>query len=171
VPPRIRFATPEDAEILLRFIRELAEYEREPDAVEVTVGDLRAQLSQPRPPFECFIAERDGEGGVQPLGFALFYGSYSTWRGRPGIYLEDLHVSSAHRGKGVGRALLAALARLAHDRGCARLEWSVLDWNTRAIGFYERLGALAMSEWTTYRLTDGALERLAATGKGVERAG
>lgn len=161
---RIRFATPEDAELLHRFIRELAEYEHEPDAVEVTVADLRAQLSQPRPPFECVLAERDGEGGVQPLGFALFFASYSTWRGRPGLYLEDLYVPSEHRGEGVGRALLAALARLARDRGCARLEWSVLDWNSPAIVFYERLGARPRSEWTTYRLTDGALEQLAATG-------
>jgi GNAT superfamily N-acetyltransferase len=164
VSTRIRFATPEDAELLHRFVRELAEYEREPDAVEVTVGELRAQLSQPRPPFECFIAERDGEGGVQPLGFALFFGSYSTWRGRPGLYLEDLYVPSEHRGAGIGRALLAALARLARDRGCARLEWSVLDWNAPAIGFYERLGATPRSEWTTYRLTGEALEQLAEAG-------
>lgn len=168
--PRIRFATPEDAALLHRFIRELADYEREPDAVEVTVAELRAQLSQERPPFECFIAEREVEGGVQPLGFALFYGSYSTWRGRPGIYLQDLYVAAAHRGKGVGRALLAALARLAQDRGCARLEWAVLDWNTPAIRFYEWLGALPLSEWTTYRLTNYGLEQLAARGTAVERA-
>lgn len=167
--PRIRFATPEDAELLHRFIRELAAYEREPDAVEVTVGELRAQLSQPQPPFECIVAERDGEGGVQALGFALFFGSYSTWRGRPGLYLEDLFVPPEHRGEGVGRALLAALARLARDRGCARLEWSVLDWNTPAIGFYERLGARPRSEWTTYRLTDDALAQLAETGRVAER--
>lgn len=177
---RIRFATPEDAPTLHRFIRELAEYEREPDAVRVTPEQLRAQLSQPRPPFECLLAEDEGHGegegpgegphgGVagQARGFALFFTSYSTWRGRPGLYLEDLYVPLAHRGAGVGGALLAALARLARERGCARLEWSVLDWNTPAIGFYERLGAIAMSEWTTYRLTDDALERLAASGAAV----
>jgi GNAT superfamily N-acetyltransferase len=171
VTPRIRFATPEDAALLYRFIRELAEYEREPDAVKVTTDELRAQLSQPRPPFECLLAERDDEAGPQPLGFALFFVSYSTWRGRPGLYLEDLYVPPVHRGAGVGRALLAALARLARERGCARLEWAVLDWNTPAIGFYERLGASAMSEWTVFRLTDDALERLAATGEAVVRKG
>jgi GNAT superfamily N-acetyltransferase len=172
VTPRIRFATPGDAALLHRFICELAEYEREPAAVKVTVDGLRAQLSQPRPPFECFIAERvDGDPAPQALGFALFFTSYSTWRGRPGLYLEDLYVPPVHRGAGVGRALLAALARLAHERGCARLEWAVLDWNTPAIGFYERLGAVAMSEWTVYRLHDDALERLAATGVAVVREG
>lgn len=172
MPLRIRFATPDDAELLHRFICELAEYEREPLAVKVTMDELRAQLSQPRPPFECLIAEQGDEGpDAQALGFALFFGSYSTWRGRPGIYLEDLYVPPALRGAGVGRALLAALARLARERGCARLEWSVLDWNTPAIGFYERLGAIAMSEWTGFRLTDEALERLAATGDAVARGG
>jgi GNAT superfamily N-acetyltransferase len=162
---RIRFATPEDASILHRFICELAEYEREPDAVEVTPDELRAQLSQPRPPFECLLAEQGDAAAAEALGFALFFGSYSTWRGRPGLYLEDLYVSPVHRGAGIGRALLAALARLARERGCARLEWSVLDWNTPAIGFYEQLGATARSDWTVYRLTDEALERLAAMGE------
>lgn len=170
MPLQIRFATPDDASLLHRFVRELAEYEREPLAVKVTEEELRAQLSQPRPPFECLIAERGDEGPeVQALGFALFFASYSTWRGRPGIYLEDLYVPPVHRGAGVGRALLAALARLARERGCARLEWSVLDWNTPAIGFYERLGATAMSEWTIFRLTDDALERLAGRGEAVAR--
>ena len=169
--PRIRFATPGDAALLYRFICELAEYEREPAAVKVTVDELRAQLSQPRPPFECLIAERSDELPPIALGFALFFTSYSTWRGRPGIYLEDLYVPPVHRGVGVGRLLLAALARLACERGCARLEWAVLDWNTPAIGFYERLGAIAMSEWTVYRLTDDALERLAATGEAVAKEG
>lgn len=174
MPLRIRFATPDDASLLHRFIRELAEYEREPTAVKVTVDELHAQLSQPRPPFECLLAEQgEGDDGpaVRSLGFALFFGSYSTWRGRPGIYLEDLYVPPVHRGAGVGRALLATLARLARERGCARLEWSVLDWNTPAIGFYERLGAIGMSEWTTFRLTDDALERLAATGDAVAGEG
>jgi len=172
VTPRIRFATPEDAGLLFRFVCELAEYEREPAAVKVTVDELRAQLSQSRPPFECLIAERvDGDAVPHALGFALFFTSYSTWRGRPGIYLEDLYVPPMHRGAGVGRALLAALARLAQERGCARFEWAVLDWNTPAIGFYERMGAVAMSEWTVFRIADGALERLAATGEAVVREG
>jgi len=170
VTPRIRFATPNDAPILHRFIRELAEYEREPDAVKVTVEELHAQLSQPRPPFECLLAERPDEPTPAALGFALFFASYSTWRGRPGLYLEDLYVPPVHRGAGVGRALLAALARLARARGCARLEWSVLDWNAPAIGFYAKLGAIAMSEWTTFRLTDDALARLASEGPAVEDA-
>jgi GNAT superfamily N-acetyltransferase len=171
VLPRIRFASPGDAALLHRFICELAEYEREPAAVKVTVDELHAQLSQARPPFECLIAERSDEAAPSALGFALFFSSYSTWRGRPGLYLEDLYVPPVHRGAGVGRALLAALARLARERGCARLEWWVLDWNTPAIAFYERLGAIAMTEWTTFRLTDDALERLAATGVAVERDG
>lgn len=165
---RIRFATPDDAPTLHRFICELAAYEREPAAVKVTADELRAQLSQPRPPFECLLAERPGDAATEALGFALFFGSYSTWRGRPGLYLEDLYVPPVHRGAGVGRALLAALARLARARGCARLEWPVLDWNAPAIGFYARLGAIAMSEWTTWRLTDEALERLASEGPAVE---
>lgn len=171
---RIRFATPDDASLLHRFICELAEYEREPQAVKVTVAELHAQLSQPRPPFECLVAERADDGAASEpaaLGFALFFTSYSTWRGRPGIYLEDLYVPPVHRGAGVGRALLAALARLTRERGGARLEWSVLDWNTPAIGFYARLGASAMAEWTTFRLTDDALEQLAAAGEAVTRRG
>ena len=167
VPLRIRFATSEDADTLHRFICELAEYEREPNAVKVTPAELREQLGRPRPPFECLLAE-DPSASPRAQGFALFFHNYSTWRGRPGLYLEDLYVPPAKRGAGVGVGLLAALARLARARGCARMEWSVLDWNTPAIDFYERLGATPMSEWTTYRLTDDALERLAATGRAVD---
>ncbi|MCA9655632.1 MAG: GNAT family N-acetyltransferase [Myxococcales bacterium] len=165
----MRFATPNDAETLHRFIVALAEYEREPDAVEVTPTQLRGQLGQERPPFECLLAE-DPEG-PPPIarGFALFFHNYSTWRGRPGLYLEDLFVPQEHRGVGVGGALLAALARLACERGCARMEWWVLDWNRPAIEVYERLGATAMSEWTTYRLTDDGLRRLAERGPAIER--
>lgn len=155
----IRFAGPADAETIHRFVCELAVYEKEPDAVEATVDDYRRQLAAERPPFECLIAEIEG----RPVGFALFFHNYSTWRGRPGLYLEDLFVPPAERGRGVGKALLARLARVAVDRGCARMEWWVLDWNTPAIGFYEALGARSMHEWTTYRLTDGALAALAAT--------
>ena len=152
-----RFATPADAETIHRFIVGLAEYEREPDAVEVTPAILRAQMTSPRPPFECVLAEVDGAA----VGFALFFQSYSTWRGRPGLYLEDLFVEPAHRGHGVGVALLRRVAALAVERGCARLEWAVLDWNTPAIGFYRNLGAVPLDEWTVHRLSDAALAAVA----------
>jgi GNAT superfamily N-acetyltransferase len=156
---RIRDARPDDAAAVHALIRGLAEYEREPDAVDVTVAELARQLEQSPPPFECLIAERD----AAPVGFALYFTSYSTWRGRPGLYLEDLFVPPEHRGEGVGRALLEELARRTVARGGARLEWSVLDWNEPAIRFYERLGAEPLGEWTTWRLTDDALRSLAAT--------
>lgn len=162
----IRFATAEDAGTLHRFIVALAEYEREPDAVEVTEAQLAEQLSQERPPFECLLAESDGT----PVGFALFFHNYSTWRGRPGIHLEDLFVPPEHRGHGVGARLLGELARLAVERGCARLEWSVLDWNESAIGFYERLGARPVSGWTLYRLTDAPLATLAGSHSTTEKS-
>lgn len=154
----IRFATARDAETIHRFVRELAEYEREPAAAVATVDDLRRQLQEPRPPFECLLAERAEDGAV---GFALFFHSYSTWRGRRGLYLEDLFVPPRLRGQGIGRALLVELARLAVERGCARMEWAVLDWNAPAIGFYRALGATALDQWTVYRLTDEPLARLA----------
>ena len=152
----IRAATPADAATVHRFIRALADYEREPDAVEVTIDDLRAQLREASPPFECLLAERDGEA----VGFALFYTTYSTWRGRRGIHLEDLFVPEAHRGTGVGRALVAHLAALALARGYARFEWAVLDWNAPAIAFYERMGGARLDGWTTWRLSDDARTRL-----------
>ena len=145
----IRTATTDDAATILRFIRELAVYEREPDAVEVTLETLREQLASPRPPFECVIAELAAE----PVGFALFFANYSTWRGRAGLYLEDLYVTPEARGAGVGKALLRHLAALAVARGCVRMEWSVLDWNAPAIGFYDSIGAAPMSQWTVYRLS------------------
>jgi GNAT superfamily N-acetyltransferase len=151
-------ATPDDAPTLLRFIRELAAYEREPDAVVASEDSLRAQLTATPPPFACVLAHLDG----QPVGFALYFHNYSTWRGRPGLYLEDLYVTPAARGRGVGRALLQTLARRAVALGCARMEWSVLDWNTPAIDFYRALGAQPMTGWTTWRLTDGALAALGA---------
>ena len=154
----IRFAGPEDAATILAFIHDLACYEREPDAVEVTEAELAAQMREPTPPFECLLAEEDGE----PLGFALFFHTYSTWRGRRGVWLEDLFVPPAHRGRGVGAALLTELARIAVDRGCARFEWSVLDWNEPAIRFYRSLGAQPQDEWTRWRLDGGALAKLAA---------
>lgn len=153
----IRFASPSDAEDIHRFVVELAIYEREPDAVEVTPEILRDQLASERPPFECLIAEDAGE----PVGMALFFPTYSTWRGRSGIHLEDLYVRPAFRGRGHGLALLRRLAALAVERGCARLEWAVLDWNAPAIRFYEALGALPLGEWTTWRVDGQALDALA----------
>jgi len=156
--PATRPARPSDAPRILALIKALASYEREPDAVQLDVETLRAQLGAERPPFECLLASLDG----RVVGFALFFQSYSTWRGRSGIYLEDLFVEPEARRRGAGLALLRAVAQLAVERGCARMEWSVLDWNELAIGFYTSLGAVPMSGWTTYRLTDEPLRRLGA---------
>jgi len=153
----IRFATTADAATIHGFICALAEYEREPDAVEVTVDELAAQLRETQPPFECLIAEREQVA----VGFALFFHSYSTWRGRRGLYLEDLFVPPARRGAGVGHALLRRLAQIALERGCARMEWSVLNWNELAISFYRRLGAELLDDWRNCRIADGALRALA----------
>ena len=154
----IRPATAADAATIHRFIVELAVYEKEPDAVEVTPEILAAQLQQPQPPFSCLLLEHDGT----PIGFALYFFNYSTWRGAPGLYLEDLYVTPEHRGAGHGRALLVHLAAIAHARGCARMEWVVLDWNTPAMEFYGTLGAEPVEEWTIFRLTDAPLRQLAA---------
>lgn len=153
----IRTATPEDAPAIVALIQALAEYEREPHAVRVTPDTIRAQLQEDRPPFECLLAV---EAGLA-VGFALFFANYSTWRGRAGIYLEDLFVLPQHRGRGLGLALLRHLAGLALQRGCVRMEWSVLDWNTPAQDFYRSLGALPMEEWTSWRLADQAIQDLA----------
>jgi len=154
----LRPATADDAPVILAFIRALAEYEREPGAVEVDEATLAAQLREPSPPFECLLAELDGRA----VGFALFFPTYSTWRGRRGIWLEDLFVLPEARRRGVGRALLGRVAAIARGRGCARLEWSVLDWNQLAIDFYLGLGAALMTDWTICRVSDTALERLGA---------
>ena len=153
----IRSAGRDDAETILAFIRELAAYEREPQAVETSAAILAQQLASPRPPFECLLAEE----GRAAQGFALYFHNYSTWRGRPGLYLEDLYVRPEHRRRGVGLALLKELARLARERGCARMEWAVLDWNKPAIDFYLKLGAVPLAEWTTFRLDGEQLRRLA----------
>ena len=154
---RIEKAGEGDVPLILSFIKELAEYERMSDDVVATEELLRASLFGERAMAEVVIAYRD----ERAVGFALFFHNFSTFLGRPGIYLEDLYVQPQARGKGVGRSLLAHLARLAKERGCGRLEWAVLDWNEPAIRFYQSLGARPMDEWTVFRLTGEALDRLA----------
>jgi GNAT superfamily N-acetyltransferase len=154
----LRPATAADVPQILAFIRALADYERLLDDVVATEDDLRQALFGPRPYAEVVLAEHAGA----PVGFALFFHTYSTFVGRPGIYLEDLYVVPEARGAGVGKALLAELARLAVARGCGRVEWAVLDWNAPAIGFYDSLGAKPNDEWTVYRLAGSSLAALAA---------
>jgi GNAT superfamily N-acetyltransferase len=156
----IREAIPRDVPVIRALIRALAEYERAPDEAVATDEQVRDTLFGPGRRAEVVIAEEGGE----PVGFAVFFHNYSTWLGRPGLYLEDLFVRPEARGRGYGRRLLAHLAMIARDRGCARMEWSVLDWNTPAIGFYRALGAIPMDEWTVYRLTGAPLDALAAEG-------
>lgn len=153
----VRPATAADVSTVLRFIRELAAYEREPDAVEATEPMLHEALFGAHPAAEALIAERDGTS----IGFALFFHTFSTWAGKRGLWLEDLYVTPEARGSGAGAALLAALAGIALDRGCARFEWTVLDWNTPAIDFYRAKGAVAQDEWTVQRVSGAALRRLA----------
>jgi GNAT superfamily N-acetyltransferase len=155
---KIHAATPADVSLILDLIRGLAEYEREPGAVVTTEADLQEALFGTRPAAECVIAYRDGA----PAGFALWFQTFSTWTGRAGLWLEDLFVRPEHRRRGVGTALLVYLARLCVERGYARFEWSVLDWNTPALDFYRSLGAVAMDEWTTHRLTGASIEKLAS---------
>jgi len=154
---KLRPARPEDVATVASLIRALAEYEKMADECHADEAALAEHLFGARPFAEVIIAEWDGA----PAGFALFFHNYSTFLTKPGIYLEDLFVKPELRGHGIGKALLSELARLAVERGCGRLEWSVLTWNTPAIGFYEKLGAVPMKEWQVYRLTGGALERLA----------
>jgi GNAT superfamily N-acetyltransferase len=154
---RIEPAAEADVPLILSFIRELADYEKMLDQVVAREEVLREQLFGERAFAEVVIARSGGE----PAGFALFFHNFSTFLGRRGLYLEDLFVRPAFRGKGVGRALLAHLARLALERGCGRLEWWVLDWNETAIRFYRSLGAAPMSDWTVYRLTGEPLRALA----------
>ncbi len=156
--PTIRPAEPRDAALIHRFVSELAAFEREPDAVEATPDSFAEALFASPPAAEAVIAEVEGEA----VGFALWFHNFSTWKGRRGLYLEDLYVTPAARGKGVGRALLIHLARIAVERRCARFEWSVLDWNQPAIDFYRTMGAVGMDEWTIQRVEGDALARLAA---------
>ncbi len=153
----LRFAEPADTGLILELVRELAEYERLSHEVRADVPTLRDALFGARPAAEVVIADYEG----QPAGFALFFGNFSTFIGRPGIYLEDLFVRPAFRRLGIGKALLGWLAALAEERGCGRLEWAVLDWNQPAIEFYKRLGATPMHDWTVFRVTGPALEKLA----------
>lgn len=155
---KIRSAVPGDAPLIWRFIRELADYERVPHMVTLTEGDVLSMLFCPPPRAFCDIAEADGEA----VGFALWFYSVSTYEGHHGIYLEDLYVRPAARGKGAGVALLAGLARRCRDEGLRRMEWAVLNWNAPAIAFYDRLGATTKSEWITRKLTGEALEKLAS---------
>lgn len=156
---RIRPALPDDAALVLSFIRGLAEYERAPDEVKATEADIRATLEGDPKRAEVVLAFE----GEEPVGFALFFHNYSTFLAQRGLFLEDLFVNPEARGKGVGRALLAALARIAVERDCGRFEWSVLDWNEPAIGFYRGIGARPMDDWTTFRLEGDALRDLATT--------
>ena len=155
----IRSATAEDIPVILSLIRELATYEREPNAVVATEDSLREVLFGSRPAAQVLLASANTE----PAGFAVYFYNFSTWLARPGLYLEDLFVRPALRGKGYGRALLTRLAQIAQQRGCGRMEWAVLDWNDPAIQFYRKLGAEPMSEWTTFRLTSDGIAKLAGT--------
>ncbi|MCF3650860.1 GNAT family N-acetyltransferase [Synoicihabitans lomoniglobus] len=155
----IRTAVPTDASIIFDFIRQLAEYERMTDEVVTNVDQIRAHLfpASGDPIAHCLLAFESNK----PVGFALYFYNFSTFLGRPGIYLEDLFVSPHHRGQGHGKAMLRALATVARDRDCGRLEWCVLDWNQSAIDFYQSLGATMMSEWTTCRLNRAGIAQLA----------
>jgi len=154
----LRPAREDDLDTIIELIHALADYEREPDAVRLVREELREHLFGPRPFAEVILAETDSG---ESAGFALFFHNYSTWEGKPGIYLEDLFVRPPLRGAGYGKALLTELARIAVTRGCARLEWSVLDWNEPSIAFYKALGARPMSEWTVYRMDGETLRGLA----------
>ena len=154
----IRSAQVEDVPVILELIRDLATYERAPDEVIATEELLVDVLFGERPAAEVLLAFE----GQSAIGFAVFFHNFSTWLGRPGLYLEDLFVKPEKRGKGYGRALLVELAKIARDRGCGRMEWAVLDWNEPAIKFYRALGAKPLDEWTVFRLTRDGIERLAA---------
>lgn len=157
----IRPASPEDIPLIAQLIRDLAEYEKLSNEVRFDEAALKQHLFGPHPMAEVVIGQIDGA----PQGFALFFHNFSTFEGRPGIYLEDLYVRPAARGSGLGKALLLHLAALAQERGCARLEWSVLDWNTPSIEFYRRMGAKPMEQWTVMRVDGATLAQLAADSR------
>ena len=157
----VRPATPDDAEQILAFIRELAAYERAPEAVRATAQDLRSALAGSDPRVQVLLAEWDR----RPAGFALYFRQFSTWEGKPVLYLEDLFVRPEFRGRGIGRDLLLRLARIAGETGCARYQWQVLDWNRPAIEFYQAFGAKVLREWLTCRVEGEDLARLAGAGE------
>lgn len=161
----IRPARPDDAATIVDLIRELAAYEKLEHQAQATVANIRRHLFGDRPAAEALIAEVDGD----PVGMAIYFTTFSTFRGQPGLYLEDLFVRPEHRGRGLGRRLLQALAKIAVDRDHGRLDWVVLDWNAPAIGFYRSIGAVAMDDWTVNRVEGEALARL-AQGGGDEEA-
>ena len=154
---KLRPATPEDAPLILQFIRELAEYERDPDAAVATEADILRHAFSEHPLIHVVLAEWEGK----PAGFALYFFNFSTWQGKPGLYLEDLFVRPSFRGLGIGKALLKHLARIAVDLGCTRYVWQVLDWNEPSIKFYEAMGARQMKNWITCRVDGEALARMA----------
>ena len=155
----VRTTTEADVPVILQLIRDLATYERAPDAVVATEMGLREVLFGPAPSAEVLLALEKAE----PVGFAVYFSNFSTWLGRPGLYLEDLFVRPEKRGKGYGRALLIRLAQIARERRCGRMEWAVLDWNEPAIQFYRKLGATPMDEWTVFRLTEEEIAKLAGS--------
>ena len=157
MPVEIVPATPADVAVILELIRALSEYEKLAHTVLATEDALRHSLFGPRPAAEVLLALDD----ARPVGFALFFPNYSTFLAKPGLYLEDLFVTPHARGRGIGGALLKRLAVIARERGYGRVEWSVLDWNEPAIGFYKKLGAIPMDEWTTFRLTEEGIAKLA----------
>ncbi|MEZ0368291.1 MAG: N-acetyltransferase family protein [Candidatus Sericytochromatia bacterium] len=163
--PMIRRATASDIPLILELIRELADYEKEPEAAVATAEDLRRDGFGEQPYFHVLIAETThlGKEGpeIVPAGFAFYFFNYSTWQGKPGLYLEDLFVRPAYRGLGLGKALLRELACIAIDRNCGRMQWAVLDWNQPAIDFYKSLGVSILKEWLPCRLSDGEIARLA----------
>jgi GNAT superfamily N-acetyltransferase len=163
----IRAAIPADVPKILTFIRALAAYEREPDAVTATEADLLRDGFGPNPFYSCLLAEQDG----LPAGFALYFFNYSTWMGRPGIYLEDIFVEPEFRGLGIGKALLKRVAAIAMEKNCRRLQWEVLDWNTPAIEFYRAMGAEFLDEWRNVRVSGKALARLAGIDQESAPAG
>jgi GNAT superfamily N-acetyltransferase len=158
MPLCIRRATEKDGELILGLIRELATYEREPESVVATIEDYLTYGFGPQKLFEAHVAEWDGK----PVGFTLHVYLYSTWTGKPSLYLEDIYVQPAHRGRGIGKALFVHLARVAVERGCERYQWQVLDWNQPSIDFYSSMGARSTPEWIPFRIDGQALRDLAA---------
>ena len=169
--PRVREATTEDVEAIVSMVYDLAIYERAEQDCHLTAELLRTALFGPLPAAFALVAEQDGEVGGGPGGFALYFLNFSTWEGVHGIYLEDLYVRPELRGSGLGKALLSRLAQIAVERGYARVEWSVLDWNTPSIDFYRALGALPQDEWTVFRLSGDAVRRVASSRSSAASAG